>query len=88
MSRRAAGFKTYRSDSGKVVITLAPKTEYKEELQIMKIEDVMTDVGICAAALAGIGILALLIHYVSWWVVPAIGSAVILRWAIRHKEGF
>jgi len=77
---------TYRSSDGAVVITLAPKTRYKEELQMAKIEDIMTGVGVSVVIMVCIGILALLIYYVSWWVVPALVSAAVLGWIIRHKE--
>ncbi|MEN6391057.1 MAG: hypothetical protein ABFD04_11630 [Syntrophomonas sp.] len=62
------------------------QTELDEELQMMKIEGIMTGVGICAAVLAGIGILALMIYHLNWWVVPALASAIFLGWIIRFKE--
>lgn len=49
-------------------LTMVPKTETREEIEMARIESLMTGIGLGATGVAVIAALALLIHYQGWWV--------------------
>lgn len=49
-------------------LTMVPKTETREEIEMARINSLMTGIGLGAGAVVIITGLALLIHYQGWWV--------------------
>lgn len=67
-------------------VQIIPKTDTQHEMELVKIEGVMDGIGITVGVMTVTGILALLVHYVSWWTLPAIASAAVLGWWIRKAR--
>lgn len=68
-------------------VTLAPKTETREEMEMARIDGFMTGIGLMASAGAIITALALLVHYFNWWILIVIACITGIAFC-GHKLGW
>lgn len=59
-------------------VQIVPKTQ--EEIEMARLLGIMDGIGITVGVMAVIGLLALLVYHISWWVLPAVASATALGW--------